>query len=103
MDIDGKEIVKVIEACGKSGVSQFKCGELEISFNGFVIQKESDYPVKIDQVADSVVSDPNFGLQNDYEVDGEDMETLMITDPAAYEEKLFKNELEESQTHTDAG
>lgn len=101
MDIDGKEIVKIIEACGKSGVSQFKCGEIEISFNGFVIQKESDYPVKMSQVEKVAITDPNFDLQTNYETDSEDMETLMITDPAAYEEKLFKDELEESNTHMD--
>lgn len=101
MNIESKELVKIIEACGKNGVSHFKAGEVEIQFNGFVKHTETDYPSKVDQVSHTVKVDPNFNLQQESEIEADDTENLMITDPAAYEESLFKDQLEDSETHTD--
>ena len=101
MTIESKELVKIIEACGKNGVSHFKAGEVEIQFNGFVKHDEKDYPNKVESISQNVKVDPNFELQQQSEVEADDTENLMITDPAAYEESLFKDELEPSETHTD--
>lgn len=101
MTIESKELVKIIEACGKNGVSHFKAGEVEIQFNGFVKHSEKDYPTSVEPVSQIVNVDPNFELQQNSEVEADDTENLMITDPAAYEAALFKDELEPSETHTD--
>lgn len=96
-----KDIVKIIEACGKNGVSQIKMGDIEITFNGLVIQTEKDYPVKVGQVGNNVQVDPNLKMQEQYEMANEEDEHLLITDPAAYEESLFQNKMEDSDSHTD--
>ncbi len=95
------EIEKIIEACGKNGVSSFKMGDLEIRFNGFVFQTEKDYPNTVEPITENVKVDPKFQDQHDYEVGSDEFENLMVTDPAAYEEALLKNELEDYKTHTD--
>lgn len=101
MEFKASEIVKIIDACGKSGVSSFKMGELEMVFNGFVIQTESDYPKKADQVERLVVADPNFQLQQEFELDNEESEHLIISDPLAYEEKLMNGDFQESDSMVD--
>lgn len=104
MEIDmmeNKDLVKVIEACGKNGVSTFKFGEIEINFNGFVNCTEKDYPSRIDGVSDNIIVDPKFEDQQNYEEHGDVIENLLLTDPVAYEEALFKDELEPSETHMD--
>lgn len=101
MSIESKELVKIIEACGKNGVTHFKAGDVEIQFNGFVKHSEKDYPVIVDPVTRNVNVDPNFELQQKSETEADETENLIITDPSAYEEALFGNELEPSETHTD--
>lgn len=100
-NLKATDLVKIIEACGKNGVSNFKAGEVEIQFNGFVKHSEKDYPTKVEPILQNVQVDPNFELQQNSEVEADDTENLMITDPAAYEAALFKDELEPSETHTD--
>lgn len=102
MDIKASELVEIINACGKNGVSHFKCGEIDIGFNGFVIQTENDYPEVVEKVDKVVTTDPNFKLQEDLEVAGDEVELMMITDPAGYEELINSNQLEESETMEDS-
>lgn len=102
MEIKPSELVEIINACGKNGVSHFKSGEIDIGFNGFVIQTESDYPKVAEQVDKVVVADPNFELQERIEEESDDTELMMITDPAAYEEQLLKGQLENSETMEDS-
>lgn len=101
MDIESKDLVKIIEACGKVGVSRFKCTDIEIEFNGFVKFDEKDYPSKVESVLENVNVDPNFMNQQEYEIASDAIEDLLVTDPVAYEETLFKDELEPSETHMD--
>ena len=91
MDIKADELVNIINACGKNGVSSVKIGEIELAFNGFVFQTESDYPVTADKVDKVVTTDPNFQNQLDLEKGLEDDEQLMLLDPAGYEEKLLSS------------
>jgi hypothetical protein len=88
-----KDLVKIIDACGKNGVSSFKMGDVEIIFNGFVIHAESDYPDKVD----NVIKDPNFDAQQDFEEGIQEDDLLMINDPLQYEEKLLRDELEDEE------
>lgn len=97
MELKSKELVDVIDACGKNGVSQIKLGDIEITFNGFVKVLESDYPEFAAKVGNTVVADPNFQYQQDLESGYQDDEELLILDPAAYEDKLLKGELENNQ------
>lgn len=96
MTIESKDLVKIIETCAKSGVSHFRSGDIEIQFNGFVKHSEKDYPTKVEPIFQNVAVDPNFELQEKSEIEADDTENLMITDPAAYEEALFRDELETS-------
>lgn len=100
-NLKSSDLVKIIEACGKNGVSNFKAGDIEIQFNGFVKHSEKDYPTKVEPILQNVQVDPNFGIQESSEVEANETENLVITDPLAYEEAIFKDELEESETHTD--
>lgn len=99
-----EEIVKIIEACGKNGVSHFKMGEVEINFNGFVKHTKSDYAEKVESITESeVIVDPNLQAQVNYELQQEEVENLLITDPLAYEELMMNSDnLEDSETHTDS-
>lgn len=101
MEMKGTDLIKVIDACGKNGVSHIKIGDVEISFNGFVIQTESDYPKVAQQVDEVVTTDPNFDLQERVEVEGNDTEMMMLNDPLGYEEAVMRNELEDSETMED--
>lgn len=95
------ELVKIINACAKGGVSSYKNGDVHITFNGFVIQTERDYPEMVESPERVVVKDPNFDLQTEMELDHQDMEDLMILDPAGYEEKLMNDQLQESESMED--
>lgn len=101
MEIKAADLIKIIDACGKNGVSNFKCGEIEIGFNGFVIQTQKDYPEMVESVKEHVVADPNFELQEKVESESLNAELLMITDPAEYEKLFLEGKLEESETMTD--
>ena len=90
-------LVKVIDACGKNGVSQFKSGNIRIEFNGFVNHTKADYSLKVAPIGENVKVDPNFRAQESVEAAAEDTESLIITDPQAYEEGLFRNEFEDSE------
>jgi len=99
MEMKSEDLVKILDACGKNGVNSIKIGEIEIEFNGFVKVLESDYPNTVDSVDKIAVTDPNFAAQEEVEQEIEDTEELMILDPARWEEKLMKNELEDSETN----
>ena len=100
--VQNKDLVKIIEACGKNGVLRFKKGDVDIVFNGFVIQNETDYAEVVPQIKENREAvDPKFVEQHRYEEQSEEMEHLLVTDPAAYEEELFKDNLEDSETHMD--
>lgn len=101
MTIESKDLVKIIESCGKNGVTLFKCGDIEINFIKFVKYDEKDYPKEVSPILESENVDPNFAAQEAYDEVSQDTEELMITDPARYEEQLFKGDLEPSETHTD--
>ena len=57
-NLKSSDLVKIIEACGKNGVSHFKAGEIEIQFNGFVKHSEKDYPTKVEPISQTVPVDP---------------------------------------------
>ena len=97
MEMKASELEKIINACGKNGVSNIKIGEIEINFNGFVKVLESDYPKMVEGAEKIAVTDPNFERQQEVEKELEDIEELLILDPVAYEEKLLKNELEDQE------
>lgn len=99
MELKSKELIDIINACGKNGVNHIKIGEIDIEFNGFVKVLESDYPSMVEPVDKIVNVDPNFEAQTEAEQEIEDTENLMILDPARWEEKLMKDELEESTTN----
>jgi hypothetical protein len=103
MDLKAKELVEIINACGKNGVSHIKIGEIDMKFNGFVIHTETDYPKNVAKISDSHVPvDPNFDHQVNFENAEEEMESLMVTDPAAYEEALFALQLDDSDSNMDS-
>ena len=97
MEVKPTDLVKIIEACGKTGVSSFKMGEIEINFNGFVIQTESDYPKQVEGVDKITQVDPNFQNQQEFEEGLEDDAELMILHPSLYEEQLLKGNLEDNE------
>jgi len=85
------DLVKVIEACGKHGVSYFKHGRLEIRFAGFVLQSETDYSDKVEK-PQSIVVDPKFEDEAVKEQVLEDIDDLLVTDPLAYEDYISSDE-----------
>ena len=101
MELKSEELVNIINACGKNGVNCIKIGDIDIEFNGFVKVLETDYPEMVDGTEKIVMTDPNFKAQQDVEKELEDIEELLILDPAAYEERLLKGDLEESENNLD--
>lgn len=99
MEMKSEDLVTIINACGKNGVNSIKIGEIEIEFNGFVKVLESDYPNMVEPVDKIAVTDPNFAAQEEAEQEIEETENLMIMDPARWEEKLMKDELEDSDNN----
>tara|TARA_R110002012_G_scaffold206311_2_gene376029 strand:+ start:1191 stop:1499 length:309 start_codon:yes stop_codon:yes gene_type:complete len=96
MELKSDDLINIINACGKNGVNCIKIGEINIEFNGFVKVLESDYPDIVEPVDKIAVTDPNFIAQQEAEQEIEDTENLMIMDPVRWEEKLMKDELEDS-------
>ncbi len=96
------ELAKIIEACGKNGVTHFKMGDIEMTFNGVVIHSEKDYSSTVENIGQDVQIDPNIKRQEEYEIASDEHEHLLVTDPLAYEEMLLKGDMEESETHMDS-
>ena len=94
--MDGKDLVKIIEACGKNGVTLFKQGDLEMHFNGFVNYNEKDYSNRVDQIRDVKSIDPKFEEQFDFDMSREEDADLILEDPAKYEEYIYKEYLEDN-------
>ena len=102
-DIMENKLVAIIEACGKNGVNYIKMGAktTEIAFNGFVIKTKTDYPIQSDKPLEIADTDPNFQHQMDFEMEQQETEDLMLTDPVAWEEAQTMDMFEDSQTHED--
>ncbi len=86
LTINSKHLCELIKACSEAKVSEFKLGDLHITFNG------AKSPNNLTDVANN----PNNGLRsvplepvNDRD---QELENLMITDPAAYEEMVSVTE-----------
>jgi len=99
MEMKPADLIKVLDACGKNGVNHIKIGDIEVNFNGFVKVLESDYPEVVSGSEKIAVTDPNFEAQQEIERELEETEELLILDPVAYEEKLLKGQLEESENN----
>jgi len=84
-----KEIVSIIKACGEHGVRVFKQGDLEIIF-GKEESVEQDLAYVDPSLLRPIEVDPRFAEEQAAINREEELENLMISDPALYEEMLVE-------------
>ena len=88
------EICDIIKACGESGVELLKYKGLHISFNEKPVVTEvpvySYEPINVANSTQLPDNETNVPL----EVDAEDLDEIMITDPSAWERTVNNGNLD---------
>ena len=94
-NLTSKDICAIIDACGKSGVLEFKYGRLSLKFAGFV-QYEETLP-NICATDMDVINDIS-DRKDDINESQENLEEMLLTDPEKYEELVSRGELEHAES-----
>jgi hypothetical protein len=82
-----KDIVAIIEACGKSGVTSFKCGELELRLG----ETHEATTVPRETIDEQVIQEEKPTMMT--EMDREELKVqMMIDDPLALEEMVMRGD-----------
>lgn len=79
------DIIKLIGACQKKGVTHLKLEDLELDFTGTIIPR----PPKLSKDEQEA-----FDLQRNFNQEQAELEVLRIEDPLLYEEKINQGLLE---------
>ena len=80
-----KEISTILRSCKESGVTNFKCGGLELSFEPAVVESHVVEEVYEDPRQDQAVHQE---IEDDDDLRALDLQNLMISDPIAYEKHM---------------
>lgn len=101
--LTGEDVCKIIETCGKSGVTQLKFGDLQVDFRD-AGQRSIDLAVRQQHFAQDSYTPAEMGdidENSDFERqtkqildDAQDM-SLLIKDPAAWEENEIESIFDE--------
>lgn len=87
--INATALCKIIEACNKNGVKEFRSGDLYLSFVTEAPALPSEFPVE-----QPMETHRNLELLQPPKLepseDEDDLSELMISDPLAYEERLMR-------------
>ena len=94
MELDTKKISAIIKACGKAGVQEFSLGELRITFG-----TKTDPDLSVSPLSGEALSDEDHRKLNEQSLEQDEvrtrenqMEELLITDPAQYERLIIDGE-----------
>lgn len=93
-----KELEKLIKICKKQGVSELKHGDFQISFD--VPDKASNTPIALaggSKKTKEVTEQAH--LQEEFNSARDQIDTLHVENPLAYEEALYRGELGEEKNH----
>jgi len=94
VNFTAKEISSIIRSCRDTGVKEFCCGELKLSFHDAASVNHTSAPNLIET---GLPQEAQANIEQDIETDGDlrdiELQTLMINDPLAYE-KAMRYEVE---------
>lgn len=85
------DLIEIIKTCADCGVLEFRDGELEIKFSGWVTTQAPKPPVQ----SNAGGGEPSTASENvepavPDELTDEQLDELMLTNPVAYEDALIK-------------
>lgn len=86
-----QEAIEIMKAAKDVGISELRFGELQFVFDAGVIQQR-----RLEDMAKAQGVDPEQAVaqhfaQNEYDVRQEELDTLRLTDPEAYERFVAKD------------
>jgi len=93
-----EDICRIIEQCGKTGVSVLKYGPLEISFDVVRTSVESPYPEIENSAEKSREIHQTTILQQEIETKEDMLSRLQIEDPVELEKLIMSGDLNDSET-----
>jgi C4-type Zn-finger protein len=97
IDIEAKDLIKIIKACKGSGVSQLKLGEMEIRFGpGEAAKPQVPTVESVETPTDQELEEVKESVELRERLDSADEELafMQVENPALFEELLVQRELE---------
>lgn len=101
LELNGDELLKIIEVCGKSGVTGLRLGkDLELTFVG--TQKPNEVPVEAQANAplESEIEKESFAKAQ-ADLRKQSLEEMKLIDPVAYEKLVASGDLVDEETSQD--
>ena len=89
VNFTAKEISSIIRSCRDTGVREFCCGDLKLSFHAAASETVATAPTLIETgLPTNAIANINEEIDSDADLHEIEMQTLMIQDPLAYEKAM---------------
>lgn len=99
LELNGEDLLKLIDACGKSGVSHLKLGkDIELTFGGHANPTEVPTTLQANEVAEKAIEVESFA-EAEAELRKERLESMKLEDPARFEQLLASGDLVDEENH----
>jgi hypothetical protein len=108
-DLSAQDICALIKACGEYGVAQLKLGDLELAFTSQTerswLHQARHAPTLHSHLPEAAISEAHPNEQNEHSLEqaelalkNDQLAELLLTDPAAYEEAVLREDLVDEET-----
>lgn len=102
LQLETKDILKIIKACRTCGVDEFSFGELKFSFSSkkvLAISTELPKPIEVPKIVEERQMELGLEMNKRDELEDaeEEMAELLINNPEKYEELMAKGELVDNE------
>lgn len=99
LELNGEDLLKLIEACGKSGVSHLKLGkDIELTFGGQATPTEVPTISQANELAEKAIEVESFA-EAEAELRKERLESMKLEDPARFEQLLASGDLVDEENN----
>lgn len=97
MSYDAKDLIRVLTACRKTGVTELKIGDIQVKFGAGEADRIEKEKTEVFTLTDGEFQEAEKEVNiNENVVEAEDrLELLQIDDPALYERLVIERELED--------
>lgn len=102
LELNGEDLLKLIETCGKSGVSHLKLGkDIELTFVSKEIETLKSLPLAKEMAeAEKEIELESFAKAT-AEIRKDDLESMMLTNASKFEELIVSGALEDDEETED--
>lgn len=101
LDLNGEDLLKLIEACGKSGVSTLKLGkDIELTFGEKANSSKVPELVEANATLEKEIELESF-RKAEREIRKDNLESMLIENPVLYERLLSSGDLVDEETTQD--